>query len=766
MPSPPRSPLVRPARGRGAPPSPRRSPGAAPTASDRRTPRGVWRWPRQAAALVTGLALALATGCAGPAAPPPAHDWLIDPVREPARVVASADGRTLHLENGLLRRSFRLAPAAATVALDDLRTGASLLRAPRPEAWLKVDGRDLPVGGLTGQPDLAYLRPEWLEALVPWEGALRLTGWREGPVQAPFAWKRTRHAEDRPWPPPGRRLVLTFASDDPDRPVEVDVVHELYDGLPVLGKWLEVRNVGPRTLRLERFTSEQLAVVEADSQVDAPGTWVMPPISVRSDYAFGGMGGDALARVAHWEPDPDYLTQVHYRRQTPVLLSVRPELGPDQELGPGDALTSFRSFLLVHDDEDRERRGLTERRFWRTLAPWVTENPLMMHVRSADPDAVRRAIDQCAEVGFEMVILTFGSGFDIEDESEANLARWRELAAYAHERGLQLGGYSLLASRRISDEHDVIDRETGETGHARFGNSPCLESAWGQDYFRKLQAFYEATGFDLLEHDGNYPGDTCASTSHPGHRGWDDSQWTQWRRISGFYAWCRERGISLNVPDCYMLAGSNKTGMGYRETNWSLPRDEQLLHGRQNIYDGTWTKPPTMGWMFVPLTEYHGGGAAATLEPLSEHLEAYEGHLAYNLASGVQACWRGPRLYDGPATRELVTRWVDWFKRYRDILESDVVHLRRADGRDLDGLLHVNPGLERRGMLVLFNPTDDDITRELDVPLYYTGLTEVALLTGWDGGRQRLALADDRRVRARVTVPAGGMAWYLVEDGR
>lgn len=41
--------------------------------------------------------------------------------------------------------------------------------------------------------------------------------------------------------------------------------------------------------------------------------------------------------------------------------------------------------------------------------------------------------------------------------------------------------------------------------------------------------------------------------------------------------------------------------------------------------------------MFVPLVEYHGGGAAATFEPLSEHLPDLEWHLAQNFGSGVQA---------------------------------------------------------------------------------------------------------------------------------
>ena len=131
------------------------------------------------------------------------------------------------------------------------------------------------------------------------------------------------------------------------------------------------------------------------------------------------------------------------------------------------------------------------------------------------------------------------------------------------------------------------------------------------------------------------------------------------------------------MPDHYFLSGSNKTGMGYREVNWSLPRDQQVIHTRQNIFDGTWEKTPSMGWMFVPLTEYQGGGAAATIEPLDEHLDHYERMLVSNLALGVQACYRGPRLYDTPHTGDAAALG-SWFKAHRDILESDLVHGRRA----------------------------------------------------------------------------------------
>jgi len=46
------------------------------------------------------------------------------------------------------------------------------------------------------------------------------------------------------------------------------------------------------------------------------------------------------------------------------------------------------------------------RKMMTTLAPWIQENPIYMHARSASPDKVKTIIDQCADVGFEMVILS------------------------------------------------------------------------------------------------------------------------------------------------------------------------------------------------------------------------------------------------------------------------------------------------------------------------------------------------------------------------
>jgi hypothetical protein len=325
-----------------------------------------------------------------------------------------------------------------------------------------------------------------------------------------------------------------------------------------------------------------------------------------------------------------------------------------------------------------------------------------------------------------------------------------------------LGAYSLLASRSVGPKDDVVDPATGKTG-GTFGVSPCIGSRWGQDYFRKLYAFYEKTGFDLLEHDGSYPGDICGSTNHPGHVGVEDSQWTQWKTITDYYAWCRARGIYLNVPDLYYLNGSSKCGMGYRESNWSLPRAQQLIHARQNIFDGTWEKTPSMGWMLVPLVEYGGGGAAATIEPLAKHLDHYSLTLANNFGAGVQACYRGPRLFDTEETKIVVKKWADFYRQHRPILDSDIIHGRRADAREIDFYLHVNPSLEEKGLIMVFNPLDHPAKKVLKVPLYYTGLSTKAKIAEQNGKSRTYSLDRGFMIDLPVELGPQSVTWFVVK---
>jgi hypothetical protein len=236
-----------------------------------------------------------------------------------------------------------------------------------------------------------------------------------------------------------------------------------------------------------------------------------------------------------------------------------------------------------------------------------------------------------------------------------------------------------------------------------------------------------------------------------------------WKAITGFYEWCRGNGVYLNIPDWYFLNGGSKTGMGYRETNWSLPREYQEIIERQNIFDGTWDKTSSMGWMFVPLTEYQGGGKAATIEPLKEHLPHYSQRMANLFGAGVQACYRGPRLYDAEETRAMVKKWVGFYKKHRAILDSDIIHLRRADGRDLDYILHVNSTLKEKGLLMVYNPLDHEVQKTITVPLYYTGLTASANVKEQDGKAKSYKLNREYKIDLPVSISARGVTWFVLE---
>ncbi|MCF6358386.1 MAG: hypothetical protein L3J54_11325, partial [Draconibacterium sp.] len=550
--------------------------------------------------------------------------------------------------------------------------------------------------------------------------------------------------------------------------ITISVNYEMYDGIPVISKWVSIKNGSTNPILVDNIISEYLGIADHDpygGYRNRDDLKVKPNIHFETDYAFSAMRMKvANNQTVHWTDDQDYITQISWVQDIPNVMKIYPDKGYHLHVKPNASFESIRTFMLPYDSYDKERNGLALRKMYRIIAPWITENPLMFHITRSDWENYTEGIDQAAEVGYEMVNFSFGSGFNAEDESEKNYNKMKKYARYADEKGIKIGTYSLLASRRISDKDDVVNPKTGKTGgFATFGNSPCLCSEWGEEYFRKMYKVFSETGFMTFTHDGNYPGDVCASTKHPGHEGLGDSQYKQWKVITDFYKWCKSKGIYLRVPDYYYLSGSNQCGIGYREQNWSLPRRHQLIHTRQNIYDGTWESTPSMRWSFIPLAQYHGGGAAATIEPLHEHLDHYEMMLVSNIGLGIQSALRGPRLYDTEETKAMVKRVVDWYKKYRNILESDVIHIRRADGRDIDYMMHVNPELKEKGFLLVFNPTDNVIKKRIKVPLYYTGLTDVAKISEQGNSPKTYKLSRKYEIEIEVEVQPNWYNWYVIE---
>ena len=87
-------------------------------------------------------------------------DWMLDAKPYAASWHEDPVTGICTLQNGLVARRWVLAPNAATIGVDNLMTGAPILRSIRPEASLIIDGMPFPVGGLQGQPNHAFIRED------------------------------------------------------------------------------------------------------------------------------------------------------------------------------------------------------------------------------------------------------------------------------------------------------------------------------------------------------------------------------------------------------------------------------------------------------------------------------------------------------------------------------------------------------------------------------------------------------------------------------
>ena len=686
-----------------------------------------------------------------------AGDWIVDP--SPYVASAGLENGRLVMDNGLIRRELLLAPNAATLSVKCVTTGEEYIRAFKPEAQLCIDGKWFDVGGVEGQPILNYILPEWLPQLKTSPNSYRYRSFTIGEVKERFPWKRRPEwmSHELAWPPKGKEVTLAFTAPSPNLP-ELEIHYEIYDGAPIIGKWFTLKNTTGREIRIDTYRSELLRLAEAHGNSDIDHSERPNDLWCISELFFADASSEGRELGMQYTADSSYRTQESYMLTRKNHLQTSPCGSFAHFLKPGEGMDSIRTWEMAMDSTERERRGLSIRRFWRLMAPWTDENPLIFHLKASGDAQVRAGIEQCKATGFETLLMSFGSGFNLESADPAYRARYAKLSAEAKAAGIALGGYSLTSSRGAATAADNVQ------GSCRYGRAPCLGAQWGVDYLKGLKDFMKGADFGIFENDGPYPGDICSSTAHPYHHGAADSFRVQWEAQRDLYRFCRAHGIYVNQPDSYYLNGGSKNGMGYRETCWSEPRERQVLIERQNIYDGTWAKTSSMGWMFVPLCQYHGGGAAAVVEPLHEHLRHYEQRFADTLGAGVQACWRGPRLYDCEETRLMVRKWTDFYKKHRSVLTGDFIHLRRADGRDWDGWLMCDAKAkgEVKAIAMLFNPLKQPISRTVKLPLHYAGLSgEVKVAV--DGAEPRAVTVDSREsIAVPVTIPAEGHVRVLI----
>ncbi len=64
---------------------------------------------------------------------------------------------------------------------------------------------------------------------------------------------------------------------------------------------------------------------------------------------------------------------------------------------------------------------------------------------------------------------------------------------------------------------------------------------------------------------------------------------------------------------------------------------------------------------------------------------------------------------------------------------------------------------------MVFNPTSNPINTILPVPLYYTGLTDVAQVSEQENAWNNYTLARDYHIDLPISLPALGITWFLIK---
>ena len=237
-------------------------------------------------------------------------DWLVHPFRQRASV-EETDNQII-LDNGLIRRTFVTSPNFATIDYSNQITDSSLLRGIKPEAALTINGHQFEVGGLKGQPDYAYLDLDWIADLTSDPNAFQYLEYRVSKTESTYSWVRRRSTTPSVYPPEGVMLTVVFSPPSSVDSLQVSVHYELYQGIPVLSKWITIRNKSQKPIQLDGLSCEILAANEQEKH----------RLHVESDYAFSGI------KTTQWGPDADYKTQVDYHYQMPLLMTSRYPLGP------------------------------------------------------------------------------------------------------------------------------------------------------------------------------------------------------------------------------------------------------------------------------------------------------------------------------------------------------------------------------------------------------------------------------------------------------
>ena len=79
----------------------------------------------------------------------------------------------------------------------------------------------------------------------------------------------------------------------------------------------------------------------------------------------------------------------------------------------------------------------------------------------------------------------------------------------------------------------------------------------------------------------------------------------------------------------------------------------------------------------------------------------------------------------------------------------------------IDAILHVNPFIANKGLLMIYNPTSTSVSQNLTVPLYYTGVDASVNVSQEAQTGKVYTLTRDYTITLSITMAAKTVTWFL-----
>ena len=490
--------------------------------------------------------------------------------------------------------------------------------------------------------------------------------------------------------------------------LEARIVYWLADNAPVFRKQLWVKNISDHPIVLENAAPDLI-------------------YSTRRN------------RIMHYWHDyrcevmqPDRLYPGYTDFQFPESI--------DRELVPGEELQTFRVFQVVAP-EDPVHKKLVLSRVLRLLAPWCAENQYATFQFSGATrrEELEAGIEQCRETGMEQVMFFFDQLFtntgDYIPRPELFPGGWPELVRFferIHAANMRLGVYVsyviAFTESRVRTEHpewECTDADGRTFDPGACGNM-CFLSGWG-DYIRNVFFKLADAGVDELQIDGPTDIPCCRHGIHR-HRSQGEYQYNNWLWEKALFDELHRRGIVFTIPrgPNYLLMGAAAITGGYCEEDFCHSADFELLTNyRGSIYASRAAIPGFCGWGFLSTAKYHGH----SIELSEKNSMLYDHGLASLFGYGHGREINGVRLYEGPATRAVLERWLERYRRYRYLYTGDFIGLAAPGSGKIEATMFVN-GERREALLMLLNPECFDQSITLLLPLNYAGLGGTVFCNG------------------------------------